>query len=431
MNILSRLREIWKDIDNPFFLTENTSLPFNKMLNQYSIDLTSINEGDVVAVIGDFNPKCIYLILNLIDMKTIIVPLTKDTKSQHEYFFENALVDVIIEGDIIKKIKHNKKNNYIEHLRKNKRGGLILFSTGTTGEPKAILHDMMLFMKRFETPRPSLRTINFLLFDHAGGLNTFFHTLFNRGIIYAPNKRNVKDILKICALHNIEVLPTTPTFLRMMLIGGYVPSKIPSSVRIITYGTERMDQPTLDQLCSLLPKVDFRQTYGMTEIGVVRVKSKSRNSLYMKVGGEGIETKIVDGILHIRSQTRMVGYLNSKDPFDKDGWYNTKDMVEEKNGYYKITGRISEVINVGGLKYMASEVEKVVLDFDGVDFAKVVGQSNPITGQHGILIVKLNNNVSKTKEELKLFLKKNLPNHMVPQKIIFKDIKVGHRFKKI
>ena len=93
-------------------------------------------------------------------------------------------------------------------------------------------------------------------------------------------------------------------------------------------------------------------------------------------------------------------------------------MVEEKHGYYKITGRTSEVINVGGLKYMASEVEKVVLDFDGVEFA------NPITGQHSELTVKLNDDISKTKEELKLFLKKNLPNHMVPQKLFLKILKL-------
>ena len=53
----------------------------------------------------------------------------------------------------------------------------------------------------------------------------------------------------------------------------------------LSHGTERMDQPTLDALCEQLPKIDFRQTYGMTELGVVRVKSKARNSLFMKIGG--------------------------------------------------------------------------------------------------------------------------------------------------
>ena len=64
-----------------------------------------------------------------------------------------------------------------------------------------------------------------------------------------------------------------------------MPEKVPKYLKIITYGTERMDQPTLDALCEQLPKIDFRQTYGMTELGVVRVKSKARNSLFMKIGG--------------------------------------------------------------------------------------------------------------------------------------------------
>ena len=78
-------------------------------------------------------------------------------------------------------------------------------------------------MKRFETPRPTLKTINFLLFDHIGGLNTLFHTLFNKGTVVAPKSRGVKDILNTCAEHEIEVLPTTPTFLRMMLMSGLIP----------------------------------------------------------------------------------------------------------------------------------------------------------------------------------------------------------------
>ena len=63
----------------------------------------------------------------------------------------------------------------------------------------------------------------------------------------------------------------------------------------------------------------------------------------------------------------MLGYLNADSPFDIDGWYNTKDIVEERNGYYKVTGRISEVINVGGLKFMASEIERIALQFEGME----------------------------------------------------------------
>ena len=66
--------------------------------------------------------------------------------------------------------------------------------------------------------------------------------------------------------------------------------------RIITYGTERMDQPTLDGLCELLPNIEFRQTFGMSELGIVRVKSESSNSLFMKIGGEGVETKVMNNV---------------------------------------------------------------------------------------------------------------------------------------
>jgi len=318
----------------------------------------------------------------------------------------------------------------IDELRAKEHAGLVLFSTGTTGRPKAILHDLTLFMQRFETPRPTLKTINFLLFDHIGGLNTLLHTLFNKGTVVAPKSRSVEDILTTCAEHEIEVLPTTPTFLRMMLMSGLIPDSVPKSLRIITYGTERMDQPTLDALCELLPNVEFRQTFGMSELGIVRVKSESSYSLFMKVGGEGVETRVVDNVLEIRSQTRMLGYLNAESPFDDEGWYNTKDIVEERDGYYKVTGRTSEVINVGGLKFMASEVERVALQYEHVELAKAEAKPNPITGQHVELTVQPASNGEVDKADLKTFLTAQLPNHMMPKRIRVASVSVGHRFKR-
>ena len=126
----------------------------------------------------------------------------------------------------------------------------------------------------------------------------------------------------------------------------------------------------------------------------------------------------------------MLGYLNAESPFDDEGWYNTKDLVEERDGFYKITGRTSEVINVGGLKFMASEVERVALDYDGIEFVKASAKKNPITGQHVELKVQTlpNNNIDLA--DYKRFLKDRLQRHMVPTRIRVGDISVGHRFKK-
>lgn len=430
MKILEKLAEIWNGIDYPFLIHEGDELRFSEIASQSPVDLSEVRKGDVVAIIGDFNPSSILTLLRLIDIGVVVVPLTVETRHEHEYFFESALVDVVIEGTEVKRRSHIQKHEFIDKLRELGHAGLVLFSTGTTGPPKAILHDLTLFLKRFETPRPTLRTINFLLFDHIGGINTLFHTLFNKGVVVAPESRTVDSILETCRKFNVEVLPTTPTFLRMMLMSGTVPSKVPDCLKVITYGTERMDQPTLDELCKLLPKVDFRQTFGMSELGIVRVKSEAKDSLYMKVGGEGVETRVVDGVLQIRSSSRMLGYLNAPSPFDAEGWYDTKDVVEVKNGYYKITGRISDVINVGGLKFMASEVERVALEFPNVSIVKATPKPNPITGQHVELLVQPTDELGVDKEALLAFLKDRLQSHMVPKRIRVESVAVGHRYKK-
>jgi long-chain acyl-CoA synthetase len=430
MKILERLKDIWAGIDYPFLIHRGRELRFSDIADQKTAPLEDIRSGDVVALIGDFNPESILTLLKLIDLQTIVVPLTHETVSQHEYFFDAASVDVVIEGGKTRRIPRNETHPLVADLRGREHAGLILFSTGTTGRPKAILHDLTLFLQRFETPRPTQRTINFLLFDHIGGINTLLHTLFNKGVVIAPEARTVESILQTCGEYDVEVLPTTPTFLRMMLMSGAVPDKIPTCLKVITYGTERMDQPTLDQLCRLLPGVDFRQTFGMSELGIVRVKSEARDSLFMKVGGEGVETRVIDGVLQIRSKTRMLGYMNAASPFDGEGWYDTKDIVETKGAYYKVTGRIGDVINVGGLKFMASEVERVALEFPGVALVKAEPRANPITGQHVELTVQPNDDVQIERAALDSYLKERLPAHMVPGRIRINAVAVGHRFKR-
>lgn len=430
MKIIDRLNQIWAGISYPFLIHNGEELRFSQIAEQTPIDLSLVKQGDVVAIIGDFNPSSILTLLRLIDLGVIVVPLTVETVYEHEYFFESAHVDVVIKDGIVTRRSHDGNHELIDLLRSKGHAGLVLFSTGTTGRPKAILHDLTSFLKRFETPRPTLRTINFLLFDHIGGINTLLHTLFNKGVVVAPESRTVDSVLDTCRKHNVEVLPTTPTFLRMMLMSGAVPAKVPECLKVITYGTERMDQPTLDELCLLLPKVDFRQTFGMSELGIVRVKSEARDSLFMRIGGEGVETRTVDSVLQIKSQSRMLGYLNAASPFDAEGWYDTKDIVETKNGYYKVVGRTTDVINVAGLKFMASEVERVALSYPGVSLVRVTPKQNPITGEHVELLVQPSTEGALDRDRLMFFLKERLQPHMVPKRIRMENIRVGHRFKR-
>ncbi len=406
-------------------------LKFSEISNSNEINLSEIQFGDVVALIGDFDPPSINTFLKLIDLGAIIVPLTMETEIDHPYFFGVASVNVVIKSGKVHKLSDSVHHQLIDSLRQLGHSGLILFSTGTTGRPKGILHDLTLFLRRFETPRPTLKTLNFLLFDHIGGINTLLHTLFNKGTVVAPLARTVNDILITCQKYGVEVLPTTPTFLRMLLISGLIPNKIPESLKIITYGTERMDQDTLDQLTQLLPGIEFRQTFGMSELGILRVKSKSRNSLFMKIGGEGVEYKVENGVLKIRAENRMLGYLNAESPFDDEGWYDTKDIVVSDGDYIKVVGRIGDVINVGGLKFMASEVELIALKFRGVAQAKAYAKSNPITGEHVEIDVQIKQGINFDQSAFKDYISEYLQPHMRPKRVRFTNVHVGHRFKKI
>jgi len=428
--LLDKLAALWEGIEYPFLIHKGSELKFSEIATQQPVDLSVVKAGDVVALIGDFNPPSILTLLRLIDLETIVVPLTIETVHEHDYFLTTAFVDVVIQNGIATRRPRQKVHPLLELLRNKQHAGLILFSTGTTGRPKAILHDLSLFLTRFDTPRPTLRTINFLLFDHIGGINTLLHTLFNKGVVIAPEARTVDSVLATCHRYNVEVLPTTPTFLRMMLMSGAIPDKVPTSLKVITYGTERMDQPTLDELCRLLPQVDFRQTFGMSELGIVRVKSAARNSLFMQIGGEGVTVRVKDNVLQIKSESRMLGYLNAELPFDSEGWYDTKDIVAVENDSYKVVGRVSDVINVGGLKFMASEVERVALEFPGVALVKATGKQNPITGQHVELLVQPVLGTELVKDKLMAYLKDKLQSHMVPKRIRIEDVAVGHRFKK-
>lgn len=431
MGILDQLAARNQGNDAPFLITPTDRLTFQEIATAAKDSealIAPVAAGDIVAIIGDFDRPSIAAMLQLLDRNAIVVPLTDGTKADHEYFLESAGAQWLLRDGKLSRLRSNgKSSELIGELRARGHPGIIFFSSGTTGRPKAILHDFQNFLARYSEPRPALRTLNFLLFDHAGGINTMLHTLFNRGTTIAPPERTPDSVVETIRGENIELLPTTPTFLRMMLLGGSFEKALPS-LRVITYGTERMDQGTLDRLCAILPNVDFRQTYGLSELGVFQVKSKARDSLWMKIGGAGLETRIVENVLQIRSANRMLGYLNAPSPF-VDGWYNTGDVVEEEDGFIKITGRASEVFNVGGLKILPGEVERIALTYPGVLRAKAYGVPNPITGQHIEIICEPEAGAILDRRALMMHFRSHLQKQLCPHKIIIGTVPVSHRFK--
>ena len=185
---------IWMDTKHSY-----KSIIKNIERSQLLIDSHQIQPGTAVAVIGEFSPNSIALLLALIEKACIIVPLTNTSNRNENKLFNIAQVEFVFrvsDDDVITTETVSKKtdNDYYKVIREKKHPGLVLFTSGTSGEPKAAVHDFLILLDKFKTRRLALRTVNFLLFDHWGGLNTMFYILSNGGVVITTKDRNPEII---------------------------------------------------------------------------------------------------------------------------------------------------------------------------------------------------------------------------------------------
>jgi len=395
--------------------------------------------GTVLAIEGDYSPQTVALLMAAIDAGCIVAPLAMSIPAQREEFKQIAEVQVTVtfsEGDRFSIAARDAavRNPLTKKLAEQGWPGLVLFSSGSTGKSKAALHDFTLLLEKFKVRRHSLITLTMLMLDHIGGLNTLFYILSNAGTIVAIEGRDPDAVCHAVERNRVELLPTSPTFLNLLLISEAYRRHDLSSLRRITYGTEVMPPRTLERLHGALPGVDLLQTYGLSEVGILRSKSRSPDSLWVKVGGEDFETKVQDGTLWVRARSAMLGYLNAPSPFDADGWFNTGDAVEVDGEYIRILGRKSEVINVGGEKVYPAEVENALLEMDNVKDVAVTGMPNPITGQ--VVIAQFNlftpEDLPALRQRMREYCRGRLAPYKIPAKIeIVKGTLYGERFKKV
>lgn len=402
------------------------------------ISNNNIPSGTVTIIEADFSPNAVALFLALIEHACILVSLTRSVESQKSEFIKIAqgqISFVIDDNDQVqlKKLSYSADHEFYQQLRSMNHPGLILFSSGSTGKSKAAVHDLTGILEKFKTPRHFLRSITFLLYDHIGGINTMLYNLSNAGCIVTVQNRSPDEVLNAVEKYRVELLPTSPTFINLILLSEAYKRYDLSSLRTVTYGTESMPESTLKRFCELFPKIKLLQTYGLSEVGILRSKSKSSDSLWVKVGGEGFQTRVVDGILQIKAQSAMLGYLNAPSPFTEDGWLDTDDTVEVGGDYIKILGRKSEIINVGGEKVYPVEVESVIQEIDNIAEVTVYGEKNPIMGN--IVCAKVTLIKKEDKKQIvtriKTYCISKLQRYKVPVKVkVIGGIQHTERYKK-
>jgi len=404
----------------------------------HQFEIAGIKSGDVVMLQSDLSPDAVAALFALAQIGAIIVPLVPldaDKMSQRAEVAQwQWHLSVQAKQTVsIKMVAKNSHHPLYEELRHIQHPGLVLFSSGSSGQCKATLHDLERLLSKFHNRHRSPRTLAFLLFDHIGGLDVLFYVLSGGGTLIAIENRNPDAVLTAVEQHGVQLLPTSPTFLNLMLLSEAHSRHSLESLATITYGTESMPEATLHALHESLPKVRLVQTYGMSELGALRTKSKSSDSLWLKFSGEGMETRIVEGMLQVKSRTTMVGYLNAPSPFTEDGWFITGDKVEVRGDYMRILGRESQIINVGGEKVYPAEVENVILQVPEVAQVSVFGQAHPLTGQ--IVCAKVRpHEIINAKEfirNIRLYCRDKLEPYKIPVRVeVVNEAQHGERYKK-
>ena len=322
-----------------------------------------------------------------------------------------------------------------EYDNVDSQSGVILFSSGSTGAPKAMCKDFDITLTESDiTKKKPINMGLLLLFDHIGGLNTLISGMKKAAHLVAPIERNPRTMAELIVKYSVRVLPCSPTFLNMMYLDGIFEDFDFKSLRLITYGTERMPDGLLSRLTGYLPRTKFLQTFGTSETGIVKTKSLSSSSTFLTIDDPSVDWKVVDNELWLKTKSQISSYMNVDEQAISDGWFKTGDLIEMRDDvYFKIIGRKKEVINVGGEKVLPAEIEDILMTLGQIIDCTAFSVPNGITGQAvGVKVVpERDADLKALKKEIRLICRMHLENFKVPVKILFEsELKHTDRFKK-
>lgn len=399
-----------------------------------------IPQGKVVALCSDYSFESIAMFFSLAGNKNVIVPIVSlnqaETKRKISQSHAGYILSFGPSGPELHTSMEALSNPLYQELKSACHSGLVLFSSGITGEPKSMLHDLHILIESYRKDTvKDISSIIFLTFDHIGGIDTMLSLLSIGGTLVVPDEKDPAYICSLIEKFRVNTLSGSPTFLNLMVLSESYKKYDLSSLRIIGFGAEQMPEFLYRKLQTIFPGVQLQQKFGTTETNAIRVKNHPVENLFMKIEDPNIEYRFVDGELQLKSKTQILGYLNSSSERITDGWFRTGDIVELKDdGYFRIIGRKKEIINVGGEKVFPVEVENVIMQVKGVTDCAVFGSPNLITGETVIAeaTVALGTDPSIIKAEIRQLCSKLLDPYKRPSKLkIVDSIAMNDRFKKV
>jgi acyl-coenzyme A synthetase/AMP-(fatty) acid ligase len=270
----------------------------------------------------------------------------------------------------------------------------VLLTSGTTGVPKMVVHDLARLTMAIRAASPADGADvwgTFYDIRRYGGLQIYLRALCSgASLVLSSAGEPVADHLARLAEHGVTHLSGTPSHWRGALMAPTIRAIAPRYVRL---SGEIADQAILDSLRAAFPQAAIGHAYASTEAGVafdVNDGLAGFPANYVGVDRDGVAMKIADGSLRIRSPGAASGYVNDGQPLtDADGFVDTGDIIERNGDRYYFAGRKGGILNVGGLKVHPEEIEAVINRHPRVRMSQVRGRRNPITGSIAVADVVL------------------------------------------
>jgi len=262
----------------------------------------------------------------------------------------------------------------------------VLFTSGTSGAPKMVSHGLSSLagaIKCGGTLGGPIVWSTFYDIRRYGGLQIFLRALLGGGsLVLSDADEATAAFLARAGSKAVTHITGTPSHWRRVLMSGAAHQIAPEYVRL---SGEIADQAILDSLRALFPQARIAHAFASTEAGVgfeVEDGFAGIPAGYFTQAGAAVQMKVQDGSLRVRSPRTALRYLGSQSAplVDAEGFVDTGDILELRDGRYYFIGRRGGIINVGGLKVHPEEVEAVINRHPRVQMSLVKSRKNPVTG---------------------------------------------------
>ena len=323
---------------------------------------------------------------------------------------------------------------------------LFQLSGGTTGIPKLIprTHNDYIYNSKMAASvtgvGPDKILLNVLPLAHnlplaCPGLQGY---LLHGGKVVLANTTRSEDIFSLIERHRVTHIAVVPALLIRLINEPTIKDFDLSCLQVIQSGGQRLQPEVRRRTKELIPSVTVQENFGMAEGMLMFVRLNDPEDVRMETVGRPIspddEVRLVDdddnevapgeiGELLARGPYTLRGYFgvpeyNAK-AFTTDGFYRSGDLMRRHpSGNYMVEGRKKDLINRGGEKISAEEIENLILTHPAVQNAACVPMPDPILGERMCACVILRRDHSLTLNQLVAFLmKEEIAKHKLPERL--------------